>query len=139
MDYRDAWSDCATISTFLTLDDISKAWRQLAVPDGHETPVLNAIAASKKRGYKRLCMPLTTQKWKERWSKMCLLPTKSSDQDKESAAKAAELWRLNPAFQRDEVTITRLGGPCLHMLSFFVSSSHRQFMNSFQMRQRVSS
>jgi protein arginine N-methyltransferase 5 len=54
-------------------------------------------------------MPLTTDKWKTRWSEMCLLPIERSDQDKESAAKAAEAWRLNPAFQRDEVTMTRIG------------------------------
>ena len=41
---------------------------------------------------------------------MCLLPTESSEKDKETAARAAEAWRLNPVFTRDEVTITRLGG-----------------------------
>ena len=40
---------------------------------------------------------------------MCLLPTESSEQDKDTAARAAEAWRLNPVFTRDEVTITRLG------------------------------
>ena len=40
---------------------------------------------------------------------MCLLPMESSEQDKETAARAAEAWRLNPVFTRDEVTITRLG------------------------------
>jgi len=42
-------------------------------------------------------------------SLMCLLPTESSEQDKEIGARAAEAWRLNPAFKLDEVTITRLG------------------------------
>lgn len=40
---------------------------------------------------------------------MCLFPTESSEQEKETAARAAEAWRLNPVFTRDEVTITRLG------------------------------
>ena len=40
---------------------------------------------------------------------MCLLPTESSEQDKEAAGITAEAWRLNPAFKRDEVTMTRLG------------------------------
>lgn len=109
MDYQESWDHCATLSTSLTLSDISKACRGLSDFQGDETAVLKVIGDSKQKGYKRVCMPLTTEKWKERWSKMCLLPNESSDEDKESASKAAEAWRLNPAFQRDEVTITRLG------------------------------
>ncbi|PPQ67483.1 hypothetical protein CVT25_006024 [Psilocybe cyanescens] len=108
MDYQESWDHCATLSTSLTLSDISKACRGLSDFQGDETAVLKVIGDSKQKGYKRVCMPLTTEKWKERWSKMCLLPNESSDEDKESASKAAEAWRLNPAFQRDEVTITRL-------------------------------
>lgn len=111
MDYQDSdWDHCATLSTFLTLNDISKAQAFRGRDhDDDETPVLNVIEESKQKGYKRVCVPLTTEKWKERWSKMCLLPNESSEEDKESASKAAEAWRLNPAFERDEVTITRLG------------------------------
>ncbi|KAF8199579.1 shk1 kinase-binding protein 1 [Pholiota molesta] len=72
-----------------------------------ETPVLKLVDDAKDKGYKRLCIPLTTAKWEARWTRMCLLPTESSDEDKEQA-KEAEQWRLNPGFQREEVTITRL-------------------------------
>ncbi|KAF8962758.1 shk1 kinase-binding protein 1 [Flammula alnicola] len=112
MDYQDAsaWDPCATLATSLTLEDLSKASHLLQHSDSeqYETPVLKLVGDAKEKGYKRVCMPLTTEKWKQRWSEMCLLPTESSEQDKESAAKTAEAWRLNPAFHREEVTITRL-------------------------------
>ena len=107
------WDEAATLSTCLTLQDISKAsqFHNLNSPNSEKlTPILRSIENEKAKGYSKLCLPLTTEKWKERWSQMCLLPTESSEQDKESAARAAEVWRLNPVFTRDEVTITRLGG-----------------------------
>uniref|UniRef100_A0A8H8CMM8 Protein arginine N-methyltransferase n=1 Tax=Psilocybe cubensis TaxID=181762 RepID=A0A8H8CMM8_PSICU len=117
MDYQDSdWDHCATLSTFLTLTDIAKAHahtqpsrtRDRDDDYDYETPVLRVIDEAKQKGYKRVCMPLTTDKWRARWAKMCLLPNESSEQDKEEASKAAEAWRLNPAFERDEVMITRL-------------------------------
>lgn len=110
MNYQEsAWDPTATLSTSFTLDDLSKASQKFQSSDTYETSILKLIGDAQDKGYKRVCMPLTTEKWKKRWSEMCLLPTERSDQDKESAAQAAELWRLNPAFQRDEVTITRIG------------------------------
>lgn len=106
------WDEAATLSTCLTLQDISRASRfHSSNPSNVEkiTPVLRFIENEKAKGYGKLCLPLTTEKWKERWSQMCLLPVKSSEHDKETAARAAEAWRLNPVFTRDEVTITRLG------------------------------
>ena len=106
------WDEAATLSTCLTLQDISKAsqFHNLNLSNAEKlTPVLRFIENEKAKGYSKLCLPLTTEKWKERWSRMCLLPMESSEQDKETAARAAEAWRLNPVFTRDEVTITRLG------------------------------
>lgn len=104
------WDPAATLSTCFNLKDISKACQSHNLTDGDKiTPVLKLIENEKAKGYDKLCLPLTTEKWKERWSQMCLLPTESSESDKESAAKAAEAWRLNPVFRLDEVTITRLG------------------------------
>ena len=103
------WDSAAILSTCLTLQDISKASQLQNLNAEKTTPVLKLIENEKAKGYDRLCLPLTTEKWKERWSQMCLLPMESSEQDKEIATRAAETWRLNPAFTRDEVTITRLG------------------------------
>ena len=106
MEYQNtsAWDPHATISTYLTLDDIAKASKE-----DYDTAILKLVADSKEKGYKRLCIPLTTEKWKKRWSEMCLLPAENAPGSKEASALAAEAWRLNPGFQRDEVTITRLG------------------------------
>lgn len=105
-----AWDPAATIATCLTLHDISKASQSQGHSNAEKsTPVLKLIGNEKAKGYNKICLPLTTEKWKERWSQMCLLPTESSEQDKESAGIAAEAWRLNPGFKRDEVTMTRLG------------------------------
>ncbi|KAF4614217.1 hypothetical protein D9613_007754 [Agrocybe pediades] len=106
------WDKPATLSTYLTHKDISEAssGSLIGSPDSkrYDSPVLKLIGESKQKHYRKVCMPLTTEKWKERWSKMCLLPSESSEEDKELAAKTAEKWRLNPAFERGEVTITRL-------------------------------
>lgn len=112
MNYQEsAWDPSATLSTSFTHDDLSKASYSFQPSDSEtdQTFVLKLIGDAQDKGYKRICMPLTTEKWKKRWSEMCLLPTERSDQDKEFAAQAAESWRLNPAFQKDEVTITRIG------------------------------
>jgi len=106
------WDPCATLSTFLTLEDISSAQRafQKSSNEGHyETAVLKLLAETREKGYKRICMPLTTEIWSKRWSEMCLLPAETEEQGKESSARTAEAWRSNPGFRRDEVTIKRLG------------------------------
>ncbi|KAG5638898.1 hypothetical protein H0H81_008958 [Sphagnurus paluster] len=102
-----SWSGSATISTFLTLDDISKA-RKNHDPSKHKTPVLKLLAEARAKGYEAVSLPLTTEKWRTRWEEMCLLPS-GSDRDSEiNAEQKAEVWRSRPAFLNDEVTITRL-------------------------------
>ena len=120
MNYQEsAWDPSAMLSTSFTLDDLSKASQNFQPSNStYQTFVLKLIGDAQDKGYKRVCMPLTTEKWKKRWSEMCLLPSERSDQDKESAARAAESWRLNPAFQRDEVTITRIGVSVKILCSF---------------------
>ncbi|KAF8992848.1 PRMT5-domain-containing protein [Cyathus striatus] len=97
------WTPAATLATFLTLEDIVEASR--TDDKEYETPVLKLVVDARAKGYDVVCLPLTTDKWKTRWSDMCL---EDSEKDKEAAAKAAEAWRSNPAFRDDEVTITRL-------------------------------
>ncbi|TFK40311.1 shk1 kinase-binding protein 1 [Crucibulum laeve] len=97
------WDPATALSTFLTLDDISRASQE--VNPNYETPILKLVAEARSKGYDVLCLPLTTEKWKQRWSDMCL---ENPDRDKEAAAKAAEAWRARPGFVRDEVTLTRL-------------------------------
>ena len=73
-----------------------------------ETPILKAIADARTKDYAGICCPLTTDAWRERWRGMCLLPMHDGH-DKVAIEKNAEAWRSAPAFERDEVTLTRLG------------------------------
>jgi protein arginine N-methyltransferase 5 len=108
------WDPSALLSTAFTLADLEKATKSFKGPkkEHYETSVLKITAEAQEKGYKRACIPLTTDQWRVRWQSMCLLPTESSEEDKEVAANAAETWRRSPAFKRDEVTITRLGVYC---------------------------
>ncbi|KAJ7170626.1 shk1 kinase-binding protein 1 [Mycena crocata] len=102
-----SWDNAASISTLLSLDDISKAAKEPPRPDA-PTPVLALSTQARAKGYDLVCLPLTTDKWKKRWTEMCLLPT-GTDLDADMAAeRRAEAWRAKPAFLLDEVTITQL-------------------------------
>lgn len=82
----------AGLATCFTLDDILRAsvsclssnpppahgppdprlpHAQKQLPD---TPVLQLIKGTRNKGYDAICLPLTTQNWRERWEGMCLLP-----------------------------------------------------------------
>jgi protein arginine N-methyltransferase 5 len=102
-----SWDGSATISTFLTLEELSSAPGKN--DKKHETPVLEQAAEARDKGYDAICLPLTTEKWKKRWSDMCLLPTGSDRDTQILAEQQAEAWRSKPCFLQDEVTITRLG------------------------------
>ncbi|KAJ7739774.1 shk1 kinase-binding protein 1 [Mycena maculata] len=102
-----SWDSSASICTLLTLEDISKASHDpptTATP----TPVLALSAQARKKGYDLVCLPLTTDKWKKRWTEMCLLPSGTDLGTDMAAERLAEAWRAKPGFLRDEVTITKL-------------------------------
>ncbi|KAJ7127039.1 PRMT5-domain-containing protein [Mycena epipterygia] len=102
-----SWDTAALISTLLTLEEISRASKQPPRPDA-PTPVLALSNQARSKNYDLVCLPLTTDKWKQRWTEMCLLPT-GTDLDADMAAeRRAEAWRAKPAFLQDEVTITQL-------------------------------
>ncbi|KAF9521677.1 PRMT5-domain-containing protein [Crepidotus variabilis] len=124
-DENSIWDPCATMSTFLTLEEIARVSEGTPHPriggstngsgvNDSSTPVLQLLSQLRAKGYQRICMPLTTNKWKRRWSEMCLLPiqpenVEQSEKDyKEKIARTAESWRMTPGFKREEVTITRL-------------------------------
>ncbi|KAJ6619700.1 PRMT5 arginine-N-methyltransferase-domain-containing protein [Mycena sp. CBHHK59/15] len=102
-----SWDNAATISTLLTLGDISQASAVVAGDDG-TTPVLTLAAQARSKGYDQVCLPLTTENWKKRWASMCLLPNGTALHSDVAAEKRAETWRAKPAFLRDEVTMTQL-------------------------------
>jgi len=89
----------------LTLQDITNA----RLDEDHETKVLALKDTAYSKNYRTVCLPLTTAKWKERWTGMCLVPFDAGDEESAKTAREAEKWRLNPAFEMGEVTMTRLG------------------------------
>jgi protein arginine N-methyltransferase 5 len=100
-----------TLSNFITPEDIISEWHTST--DGLDTPVLRLIERAKAKGYNSICLPLTTAKWKHRWTEMCLIlgdsDAKDGGEKAMGAEERAEAWRVRPAFLRDEVAITRLG------------------------------
>lgn len=100
-------SQSAGIAALITPDDIQRASEQ---PDAaHPTPILKVLAEARDNSYETVCLPLTTASWRARWRGMCLLPGGESREMDGKAEQQAENWRSQPAFQRDEVTVTRLG------------------------------
>ena len=99
----------ATLATTISHEDIQKKVVQGHGP--HDTPVLSLSTEAQAKGYQAICLPLTTEKWRERWQNMCIMPSTGAAGNEEVivAEKAAEAWRKSPSFLLDEVTITRLG------------------------------
>ena len=96
----------ATISIFLTLEDIKKALEET----NDVSPILKLVSEARSKGYDNVCLPLTTDKWRQRWTEMCI-QTLEGDNHKHDMVveRRAEEWRSRPAFLKDEVTMTRLG------------------------------
>lgn len=105
-----SWENAASISALLTLEDISKAAQRPPQSDA-PTPVLALSAQARSKGYDLVCLPLTTDKWKQRWTEMCLVPPGTDSAADMAAERRAEAWRAKPGFLLDEVTITQLGKP----------------------------
>jgi protein arginine N-methyltransferase 5 len=102
------------IAPYETPEDIERA---AVLPNGNngdaETPILRLLAQASARGYESMCLPLTTDTWRARWHSMCVLSgaPEVEEADKENAMRA-EIWRNAPAFNSNEVTVTRLGEFC---------------------------
>ncbi|KAF7374956.1 Protein arginine N-methyltransferase [Mycena sanguinolenta] len=98
-----SWENAASISTLFSLEDITKVAKEPRKPNAL-TPVLALSAEARSKGYDLVCLPLTTEKWKKRWTEMCLLPS-GVDSDADMAAEQrAEAWRAKPGFLLEEVT-----------------------------------
>ncbi|VDB88421.1 unnamed protein product [Peniophora sp. CBMAI 1063] len=120
-----AW-DRIPFASALSLSDISASNK----PD--ERPIVAHTEKARDAGFDYLCVPLTTDAWRDRWRAMCVLPAashvpdsagevneKDGDGDarmsvgpegaKMRAAEArAEAWRAAPAFEAGEVTLVHL-------------------------------
>lgn len=99
----------ARLATFLTLDDIARAKATFTAPpvdtatktklphaqkESAATPVLNLIKEAKGKGYETICLPLTTEKWKERWEGMCLLPVTPGTKPEEGKEREEDMEEI---------------------------------------------
>ncbi|KAG8933251.1 methyltransferase protein [Tulasnella sp. 418] len=74
------------------------------------------IAEAHSNYYDCVCIPITTDEWRKRWSRLCLTnpessPTSVQHKSPEELLKQqqdAELWRASDAFSLSEVNITKL-------------------------------
>jgi protein arginine N-methyltransferase 5 len=104
-----SWNTGATIATYITLEDLNKAASTLDV-QYHATPVLKLVSEARAKGYNMLCLPITTDKWKQRWTEMCIQSSELEEHERDLVVeRRTEEWRARPAFLKDEVTMTRLG------------------------------
>ncbi|KAI0314613.1 shk1 kinase-binding protein 1 [Amylostereum chailletii] len=93
----------ASLATAYTLDDIHSRPADVA-----DTPVLSLLTDAHDKGYDIVCLPLTTDAWKQRWHAMCVLSADDVDEKNTEPETHAETWRANPVFLAEEVTLTRL-------------------------------
>jgi protein arginine N-methyltransferase 5 len=96
----------AMVAGHISLDDIGHAATDRDL--GFETPILRLLSESRTKGYDAVCIPLTNEKWRARWKRMCLSPEGEAEKE-ENAERISEAWRANPVFLREEVNVTRLG------------------------------
>ncbi|KIY43852.1 PRMT5-domain-containing protein [Fistulina hepatica ATCC 64428] len=104
MAFWEANQPAAPLACLVFPEALEKASRN--VDDHFPTPVLALNAELKSKGYSAAAIPLTTDHWKVRWSKTCIVPN-DFENDIE-AQRTAEAWRARPVFNLDEVTMTRL-------------------------------
>ncbi|KAL1673674.1 PRMT5 arginine-N-methyltransferase-domain-containing protein [Schizophyllum commune] len=100
----------ALLGSFVSVDDIART-----PSDNKQTGVIKLANSIQDEGYDVLCLPLTTDRWKKRWTETCISSLgedeSSGDRDREQRLadeKRAEDWRSQPSFKLDEVTMTRL-------------------------------
>ncbi|KZS92654.1 PRMT5-domain-containing protein [Sistotremastrum niveocremeum HHB9708] len=66
------------------------------------------IEETRSSRYDSVCIPLTNDKWRQRWHEMCIVEDETKPRDP-SAEQKAELWRSGVvAFKREEVIPTTL-------------------------------
>lgn len=96
-----SWESPVPVAAFFSSSDLENR-----SPRDSQVPPL--IDDARSRSYDAVCIPLTTEKWMERWRGMCVISSEP-DERPEGSEHRAETWRANPVFQLGEVTMTRLG------------------------------
>ncbi len=95
------WENPVPVAAYLSSSDIEDR-----SPRGSQACPL--IGDARSRTYDAVCIPLTTEKWMERWRGMCVISSGPNERAEGSELRA-ETWRANPVFELGEVTMARLG------------------------------
>lgn len=84
-------------------------------PSPLQSHISNTISST---DFDAVCIPLTNDKWQERWERLCLRPAEDDDtspevqtaRDKarEKVDREADIWRKEGGFRREEVNVCRL-------------------------------
>lgn len=100
------WTMSTRIANCVTHDDLARTAQ--GALGSFNTPVLK-LKADARQHYDSVCLPLTTAAWRDLWRELCISLSSDHDERSKEAEQRAERWRANPSFERDEVTMTRLG------------------------------
>lgn len=112
------------VPILLRLSDVPKASSggkgksKNAVP---RSPLEDTITEAHDNNYYGVCVDITNDLWKKRWSSLCLTTPEGDDsatakrsvEEIQNKQRVAELWRVSDAFHKDEVNITKLGKPLI--------------------------
>ena len=115
------------IARFISSEELSKAGQ--GELGGLTTPVFKLKKDARKH-FDGVAVPITNEKWKERWKSMCVLQTgdvlDGLEEDEEEHKKRdrelelrAEQWRAAPSFLREECNMIGLGRQSSLVSSFF--------------------
>ena len=83
------------------------------------SPLQSLIATTlSSSDYDAVCIPLTNDKWQERWERLCLRPAEDEDAapevqaahdlEREKIDRQADVWRREGGLKREEVNVCRL-------------------------------
>ncbi|KAH8117716.1 PRMT5-domain-containing protein [Phellopilus nigrolimitatus] len=110
------WANCSPVTRLITQDEISKASQDDLT--NFPSPIFK-LKADGRRHFDGVALPITNEKWKERWRSMCVTqanidPEGLEADDDEKVRKERELeeraerWRAAPSFLRDECNLIGL-------------------------------
>ncbi len=95
-------------------------WTSLpSVPHPSPSPLQAHISSTLSNSdYDAVCLPLTNERWQERWERLCLRPAEDEDaspeaqaarnKEREKVDREADVWRKEGGLRREEVNVSRL-------------------------------
>ena len=112
-----SWAVGSLITRFISSEEILKASHDDLA--GLSSPILK-LKKDARRYFDGIAVPITNEKWQERWKSMCVLQSgdvlDGLEEDEEESKKRdrelelrSEQWRAAPSFLREECNMIGLG------------------------------